>query len=337
MTRVKRFRYVAAGVIVASAVTGAAVGSIPVGEHPRVQTVAVATDPATLYNDAQQKFGTGDVTGGLDALRQAVTLSPADGQSLALQAIWSDQVDDASTASAALRRLAVVNPLLAGTARTVTEAVTAAAAIVPATQPQQVAGNPAIVILGFGLSPKGEMAPELVKRLEAGLAQAQVLPSAPIVVTGGKPQNGVTEAGAMRAWLIRKGVDATRIVTEEQSVSTVSNAQNTAPILRPRGITDIVLVTSPNHIRRAAADFGSTGLKVVSTVTTPTDLAKYTTPLAKDKQTGIRVEATRTAGLPASRKPLLSTDELPDVGPGLLGEIGGKVLEQLRSGGSSGG
>lgn len=38
----------------------------------------------------------------------------------------------------------------------------------------------------------------------------------------------------MKAWLIDNGVDATRIVTEDKSGSTVANAQYTSEILRAK-------------------------------------------------------------------------------------------------------
>ncbi len=159
------------------------------------------------------------------------------------------------------------------------------------------------------------------------------MPTATVIVTGGKPQNGITEAAVMKKWLIDNGIDASRILTEDSSVSTVANAQNSANLLAARGIRDVILATSPNHIRRAAADFAATGLRVVHSVTTDTDLAKNATPLPKDKQTGIRVEATRTGGIPASRTPLLPADQLPDVGPGLIGDIGDKILNELLESG----
>lgn len=338
VTRVKRrFRRTTVVVLAASAITGVVVGTLPSSSEYHLTTAAVSVDPATLYNAAQQKFSAGDVPAGLTDLQQALTLSPADGQSLALQAIWADQVSDTAVGKAAVNRLSVINPLLAKTARSIIDGVTAAAAIVPSTEPTTVSGNPAIVILGFGLSPQGKPAPELIKRLAAGKAEAAAIPTAPIVVTGGKPQNGVTEAAVMKKWLTDNGIDASRILTEDSSVSTVANAQNTAKLLAARGISDVVLATSPNHIRRAAADFAATGLRVVQSITTDTDLAKNATPLPKDKQTGIRVEATRTAGIPASRTPLLPSDQLPDVGPGLIDDIGGKILKQLLESGSSGG
>ena len=172
-------------------------------------------------------------------------------------------------------------------------------------------------------------------RVRAGKSQAELTTSAPIVVSGGVPKKGITEASAMQKWLVDNGVDASRITTEDKSGSTVANAQNTAAILAGKGVRDIILVTSPSHIRRAAADFAATGLRVVASVTTGTDLSRYATPLTKQRQTGIRLEATRTAKIPATRQPGVLPDNLPDPGPGLIPEIGNKLLELLGTGSSS--
>lgn len=339
MTRVKRFRYTAVAVIAAAAV-GGGLGALPTVDHTPVHTTATSIDPASLYNSAQQKFAGGDVAGGLDVLKQALTVAPADADSLALQAVWADQADDSGTSKAALSRLTMINPTLATTARNIIEGVTAAAAIVPDTTPKSVSGSPAIVILGYGLGADGTIAPELVNRLTAGKSQADASPALPIVVTGGVPKKGVTEAAAMQKWLVANGVAGSRITPEDKSGSTVANAQNTAAILASRGIRDIVLVTSPNHIRRGAADFAATGLRVVATVTTATDIGKYTSPLTRDQQKGIRLEATRTGKIPVTKQSGLQLPQdlpqnLPDTGPGLIPEIGGKILQQLLGSGST--
>lgn len=137
----------------------------------------------------------------------------------------------------------------------------------------------------------------------------------------------------MRKWLVDKGVSTGRITMEDKSSSTVANAQNTAAILKQRGISDVVLVTSPNHIRRAAADFAGSGLKVAATVTTATSIGKYATPLTRDQQKGIRLEATRAAKIPVTKtEGIQLPGSLPDTGPGLITEIGGKIIEGLLTG-----
>ena len=50
--------------------------------------------------------------------------------------------------------------------------------------------KPAIVILGYGLTPQGAMRPILYTRVLTGLAVAQIFPQSPIIVTGGNPRNG---------------------------------------------------------------------------------------------------------------------------------------------------
>jgi hypothetical protein len=55
--------------------------------------------------------------------------------------------------------------------------------------------KPAIVILGYGLKPDGTMREILRRRVLTGLIVAQFFPQSPVIVTGGNPQNGKTEAG----------------------------------------------------------------------------------------------------------------------------------------------
>ncbi|NED69668.1 YdcF family protein, partial [Streptomyces sp. SID10244] len=59
-------------------------------------------------------------------------------------------------------------------------------------------------------------------------------------------------------------------------------------------------------------------------------------PLTREQQKGIRLEATRTAKIPATRQLGLPLPQnLPDTGPGLITEFGGKLLETLLGTGSS--
>ncbi|MBD0323071.1 MAG: YdcF family protein [Aldersonia sp.] len=112
-----------------------------------------------------------------------------------------------------------------------------------------------IVVLGAGLFPNGSIRPVLDSRLNAALALARTFPFTPIIVTGGVPRAGVTEAAAMRDWLVANGVAPHRITEEGASNSTVQNAQFTSRILAARRATGAVVVTSPNHLQRALIDF----------------------------------------------------------------------------------
>ncbi|MET4610335.1 uncharacterized SAM-binding protein YcdF (DUF218 family) [Rhodococcus sp. PvR044] len=112
-----------------------------------------------------------------------------------------------------------------------------------------------IVALGAGLFPNGTMRPVLESRMQATLQVAHRYPLSPIIVSGGVPQNEITESRAMRDWLIGHGIPAFRITEEYTSRSTVENARNTNAILAQRGATSAVVVTSPDHLQRAMVDF----------------------------------------------------------------------------------
>jgi uncharacterized SAM-binding protein YcdF (DUF218 family) len=112
-----------------------------------------------------------------------------------------------------------------------------------------------IVALGAGLFPNGTMRPVLESRMQATLQVAHRYPLSPIIVSGGVPQNGITESRAMRDWLIARGIPAFRITEEYTSRSTVENARNTNALLAQRGATSAVVVTSPDHLQRAMVDF----------------------------------------------------------------------------------
>ncbi|MFD4181766.1 YdcF family protein [Rhodococcus sp. NPDC058514] len=112
-----------------------------------------------------------------------------------------------------------------------------------------------IVALGAGLYPNGTMRPVLESRMRATLQVAHRYPLSPIIVSGGVPQNGITESRAMRDWLIAHGIPAFRITEEFTSRSTVENARNTNWLLAQRGATSAVVVTSPDHLQRAMVDF----------------------------------------------------------------------------------
>ncbi|MGC0366186.1 uncharacterized SAM-binding protein YcdF (DUF218 family) [Rhodococcus sp. 27YEA15] len=112
-----------------------------------------------------------------------------------------------------------------------------------------------IVVLGAGLFDDGTMRPLLVDRLDAALTLARKYPTAPIITSGGAPKSGVTEAQAMRNWLVSNGIPEDRITEEGRSGSTVENADNTARILADRGATGVVVVSSNDHVERAMIDF----------------------------------------------------------------------------------
>lgn len=129
--------------------------------------------------------------------------------------------------------------------------------------------KPAIVILGYGLTPDGWMRPILYTRVLTGLAVAQAFPQSPIIVTGGNPKKGRTEAGEMRNLLKLLGVPADRIIVEDKANSTVQNARFSVPLAKKADTTGIILVTSSTHQGRADGNFTDAGGKILATVSFP--------------------------------------------------------------------
>lgn len=160
--------------------------------------------------------------------------------------------------------------------KTVIGAVLVALTLAGAAAPQagaQPAGKdfskPAIVILGYGLTPDGWMRPILYTRVLTGLAVAQAFPQSPIIVTGGNPRNGRTEAGEMRNLLRLLGFPANRIIVEDKANSTVQNAQFSVPLAEKADTSGIILVTSSTHQGRADGNFADAGGNVLATVSFP--------------------------------------------------------------------
>lgn len=129
--------------------------------------------------------------------------------------------------------------------------------------------KPAIVILGYGLKPDGTMRTILHTRVLAGLAVAQIFPQAPVIVTGGNPRNGNTEAGQMRKMLRMLGLPDHRIIVEDRANSTVQNARFSVPLAKKAGASGIILVTSSSHQGRADGNFADAGANVLATVSFP--------------------------------------------------------------------
>ncbi|MFI6573280.1 YdcF family protein [Nocardia fluminea] len=125
----------------------------------------------------------------------------------------------------------------------------------------------AIVVLGYGLLPDGTMRPELGNRLHAALIQALMSPASPVIVTGGNPRNGVTEAQVMADWLNIRGVARQRLHAETEAGSTAQNAEFSARMMQALGVTEAVLITSADHMRRALDNFMAAGIPVVATMT----------------------------------------------------------------------
>ena len=110
-----------------------------------------------------------------------------------------------------------------------------------------------LVALGFQLNPDGTMRDELIERLKVLLAASEQYPEALIVCTGGgtaADDPTATEAGRMGEWLIAQGVDPSRVIVEDHSLTTAQNAMYTLDILEEKypQVTQLAIISSDYHI-----------------------------------------------------------------------------------------
>jgi len=124
---------------------------------------------------------------------------------------------------------------------------------VSASSPGPVVNTPEMLILGAYVSQDGPSV-TLQGRLEAGVEYAAAHPDVRIIVSGGQGlDEPVSEASAMRDFLVSRGIDEKRIILEEYSHNTLENMKNTyAKLDAGGGSYPIVVVTSEFHILRAS-------------------------------------------------------------------------------------
>ncbi len=136
----------------------------------------------------------------------------------------------------------------------------------------QPAGEPEVVIvLGSSLEEGRRVPPLLAARLELGLAHYRrkkgkgrpVL----LLLSGGKgPGDRISEAAAMKAYLLEKGVPAGDLLLEDRSVNTRENALFCRDLLKRKKGADFrkipcLLVTSRFHLFRALIWSKAAGLR----------------------------------------------------------------------------
>lgn len=80
---------------------------------------------------------------------------------------------------------------------------------------------------------------------------------APTLIFSGaaEDKDGPSNAAAMRLDAMHQGVPSEAILIEEVSENTRQNAEMTSELLRSNNISDIILVTSGYHMRRAMLEF----------------------------------------------------------------------------------
>ena len=123
-------------------------------------------------------------------------------------------------------------------------------------------GADAIIVLGAAVH-GDEPALVLKKRLDTAREYWQSNPEARIIVSGGMGSGeNVTEASAMKKYLVEKGVPARAVIEEDRSTSTLENFRFSKEILNQifPGEYRAVFVTTSFHVYRAEIAAQAEGL-----------------------------------------------------------------------------
>lgn len=120
-----------------------------------------------------------------------------------------------------------------------------------------------LIILGAGL--EGETpAVSLLERLRTGCSYLNKYPDTTVIVSGGRGiGEGITEAEAMKRYLVKNGVDERRIILESKATSTMENFRYSRQLIEERTgghAGEITFITNRYHIFRSRILAGRSGL-----------------------------------------------------------------------------
>lgn len=124
-----------------------------------------------------------------------------------------------------------------------------------------------VIVLGSGLKNGDELSYVLLRRLNTALEIIENSPEVTVIVSGGKgPDEDISEAEAMRNYLVSKAVNSNHILLEDKSTSTAENLLYTHNLMKSDGSSfgRIALVTNDYHSFRAKYLARKNGLEVDS-------------------------------------------------------------------------
>ena len=120
----------------------------------------------------------------------------------------------------------------------------------------------AIVVLGGGVRPDGELGEATQRRLVYALRLLRQGYAPTIILTGGNPDDpGVPESAEMARVARELGFPAERFIVETRASRTSTQARAVAEIARAQGFRSVILVTSPTHSYRALLAFRKAGVE----------------------------------------------------------------------------
>lgn len=117
----------------------------------------------------------------------------------------------------------------------------------------------ALIVLGCRVD-GGKLAHAALRRVERAAAAYRELGAEVVIASGGKAWQGHLESDVFAEGLIARGVPASRVVREVESLTTRGNARYTARLLGEHQALRLGLVTCDWHMRRALSLFRRAGL-----------------------------------------------------------------------------
>ena len=124
--------------------------------------------------------------------------------------------------------------------------------ILQAMSQREVPGLPYIIVLGAKVN--GTVVSEsLRRRLEAAVSYLQANADTKVIVSGSKLHDElITEAEAMKRYLVEHGIEPERILEEDQSFTTKQNLKFSRELMEDKGAA-VGIVTSNYHMYRSLA------------------------------------------------------------------------------------
>lgn len=104
----------------------------------------------------------------------------------------------------------------------------------------------------------------LKRRMDAALQYLKEHPEAMCVASGGQGENeSISEAEAIRDYLVQNGIEEQRIFVEDQSTNTEENLRNTKQVVDQNGLSNhLIVVTDDYHQLRAKWNAQKQGMTV---------------------------------------------------------------------------
>jgi len=109
-------------------------------------------------------------------------------------------------------------------------------------------------IIVLGCQVKGtHPSPFLQERLKEGIRLYKEGYGKYIIVSGGKgPGEDITEAEAMKKYLLDKGIEESKIVMEDESKNTMDNLAFSKKVMKNKGFKNAVVVSNNYHLKRVS-------------------------------------------------------------------------------------